>query len=132
MASVMPQTVRSMFRLRYTLSKLTGRELRIPKSVVNNLLCNGIDPMEIVHVVGKFGPIPTRVMTARIDLKQLEHPCPVTYVVLTQSKLLPPALQRQMAQRAPGSDVEVIELDACHLAALQRPRELADLLLSYS
>ncbi len=132
MASVMPQAVRSMFRLRYILSKLTGRELRIPKSVVNKLLCNGMDPMEIVHVVGKFGPIPTRAMTARIDLKRSEPPCPLTYVVLAQNKLLPPAQQRQMAQRAPGSDIAVAELDSCHLASLQRPRELADLLLSYS
>ena len=132
MASVMPQTVRSTFRLRYILSKLTSRELRIPKSVINNLLCNGMDPMEIVHVVGKFGPIPTRVMTAPIDLKRSEDQCPLTYVVLTQNKLLQPALQREMAQRSPWSDVEIIEMDACHLAALHRPRELADLMLSYS
>ena len=132
MASVIPQAVRSAFRLRYILSKVTGRELRIPTSVINKLLCNGMDPMEIVHVVGKFGPIPNRVMAAPIDLKRSEDQPPLTYLVLTQNKLLPPALQRQMAQRAPWSDAEIIEMDACHLAALHRPRELADLLLSYS
>jgi pimeloyl-ACP methyl ester carboxylesterase len=84
--------------------------------------------MEIVQVIGMFGPLPTRVLKSRVTRDGLEVPCPVSYVVLTEDRILPPEVQRSMAERIPN--VEVIELESCHEVGLYRPRELADILLS--
>ena len=130
MVSVLPPKARAGFRLLSTLSKLTGRDLKLPRSVIYNFLCNGMDPMEVVHVLGFFGPVPTRVLTTKLSLDQPEPACPVSYVVLTQDKILPPALQRRMAQRVP--EVELVEVESCHQVMNYKPRELADILLGYA
>ena len=132
MGSVVPQPAKSGLRARMLLSRLAGRDAKLSKSMIKNLLCNGMEPREVVHVVGRFGALPTRVLTTKVALNQPERPYPVTYVVLTGDRFLPAGLQRQMAQRVPGGDVETAEVDSCHQAALYRPREVADLLLSYS
>ena len=113
-----------------TLSKLTGRDLKLPRSVIYNYLCNGMDVMEVVQVLGFFGPVPTRVLTTKLSLDQPEPACPVSYVVLTQDKILPPALQRRMAQRVP--EVELVEVESCHQVMHYKPRELAEVLLGYA
>jgi pimeloyl-ACP methyl ester carboxylesterase len=130
MLSVLPQRVRASFRLLSALSRLSGRDLKLPRSVINNYLCNGMDTMEVVRVMGFFGPMPTRVMTTRVSLDQPQLSCPVTYVVLTQDKILPPDLQRRIAQRVPG--VDLVQLESCHQVMLYKPRELADVLLGFA
>ena len=65
--------------------------------------------------------------------KQEPHgppPCPATYVVLTQDKLMPPDVQERMAQRIPG--IEVVSVDSCHQVMLYKPKDLADILLKYA
>ena len=130
MLSVLPQATRTGFRVLSALSKLSGNEFKLPRSVINNFLCNGMDPMEIVQVLGFFGAMPTRVLTTRVSLDRPEPSCPVTYVVLTRDKLLPPSLQHRMAQRVPG--VEIKQLESCHQVMWYDPRELADMLLDYA
>jgi pimeloyl-ACP methyl ester carboxylesterase len=130
MLSVFPQSTRKAFRLLEALSRVTRQDLRLPRWVIANYLCNGIDPMEVVHILGSFGPMPTRVLTTRVAASGLKTPCPVTYVILTQDRVLPPHIQHRMAGRIP--DVEVLQLDSCHQVTLAKPRELADLLLRYA
>ena len=130
MLSVLPPKARVSFRLLAILSAVSGKGLRLPRSVIYNYLCNGMDPMEVVHSLGRFGPVPTRVLTTKVALDQPEPTSPVTYVVLTQDRILPPESQHRMAQRVSG--VDVVELDSCHQVMLQRPRELADILLEYA
>jgi pimeloyl-ACP methyl ester carboxylesterase len=133
MLSVFPQRTRKAFRLLEALSSVARQDLRLPRWVIANYLCNGIDPMEVVHILGSFGPLPTRVLTTsppKADASELKTPCPVTYVVLTQDRVLPPQIQHRMAGRIP--DVEVLQLDSCHQVTLAKPRELADLLLRYA
>lgn len=130
MLSVLPHRARTGFRVLSTLSRLSGRDLRLPHSVINNYLCNGMDSMEVVQAIGFFGPLPTRVLTTKVSLDQPQPSSPVTYVVLTQDRILPPNLQRRMAQRVP--DVEIVEVESCHQVMLYKPRELADILLSYA
>ncbi len=74
--------------------------------------------------------MPTRVLTARVSLDDGPPPCPVTYVVLNQDKLLPAVTQERMARRIP--DVEIESLDSCHEVMLYKPRELAEILLQYA
>ena len=86
--------------------------------------------MEVVQALGFFGPLPTKALTAKLSLDDGPPPCPVTYVVLNNSKLVPPSAQVRMAHRIP--DVDIITVDACHLATLSSPKELADILLAYA
>jgi pimeloyl-ACP methyl ester carboxylesterase len=128
--SVFPQQTRVCFQALSGLSSLFGQELRLPRQVISRYLCNGIDPMEVVQIIGLFGPLPTRVLKSRVSLDGLVVPCPVSYVVLTKDRILPPEIQRQMAGRIPN--VELIELESCHEVNLYRPREVADILLSFA
>ena len=130
MLSAMPQMTRSGFRVLSALSKLSRQDFRFPPSVIGRYLCNDMDPMEVVSSLGFFGPLPTRVLTAKLPLDEGPPTCPVTYVVLSQDKLLPPEAQERMAQRIPGA--EVVSVDACHQVMLSKPKELADILLGYA
>ncbi len=130
MISVLSPNIRFCFNLSAGLTGLLGKELRLPRPLINRYLCNGLEPREIVQSVGFYGPLATRTLKTKVQREDLETPSPVTYVVLTHDRILPPLIQRRMAQRIP--DVELVELDSCHQAPLYRARELADLLLSYT
>ena len=110
------------------LSALSGRDIPVPNSLVNNYVCKGLDPMQQVEIVGHLGPLPLRMLTQPVSFNLDELPCPVTYVVLGDDRMIAPARQRSMAERIPGATV--VELDAGHQAASQKPRELAELLLA--
>ncbi len=130
MLSALPQRARSGFRVLSLLSKLSRQDFRFPPTTLGRYLCNGMDPMEVVHSVGLYGPLPTRVLNARVSLDDGPPPCPVTYVVLTQDKLLPPDVQERMAQRIPG--IEIVSVDSCHQVMLDKLKDLADILLKYA
>ncbi len=130
MLSALPPLTRGVFRLMAVLSRLSRREFRMPPSVIGHLLCNGMEPMEVVQILAFFGALPTRVLTARLSLGDGPPPCPVTYVVLTRDKLVPPDFQERMAQRVPG--VDLIPVDSCHQVSLDKPKELSEILLSYA
>ena len=130
MLSALPPRTRSRFRILSALSKLSRQDLRFPPTTIGRYLCNGMDPMEVVHTLGLFGPLPTRVLTARVPLEDGPPACPVTYVVLTQDKLLPQEVQLRMAERIPNA--RVVSVDSCHQVMLYKPRELADILLEYA
>ncbi|PKB79722.1 MAG: hypothetical protein BZY88_11730 [SAR202 cluster bacterium Io17-Chloro-G9] len=129
MLAALPRRTRTAFRMLDGLSKLSRQDLRLPGAAIRSYLCNGMGPMEVVEVLGFFGPLPTKVLTARVPQEESPLPCPVTYVELTEDKLLPPEVQQRMAQRLPG--VEVLKVDSCHQAMFQKPREVADVLLRY-
>jgi pimeloyl-ACP methyl ester carboxylesterase len=130
MLAVLPRRTRTAFRMLNGLSKLSRQEFRLPGAAIRAQLCNGMGPMEVVEVLGFFGALPTKVLTARVVLEDAPLPCPVTYVELTKDRLLPPAVQQRMAQRLAG--VEVLQVDSCHQAMLQKPREVAEVLLRYA
>ena len=130
MISALPHKARSGFRVLSTLSRLSRQQARYPHAAISRYLCNGMDPMAVIHHLGFFGPLPTRALTDKVSLEEGEPPCPITYVVLTQDRLLPTEAQERMAQRIPG--VDVVPVDSCHQVMLYKPRELADILLNYA
>jgi pimeloyl-ACP methyl ester carboxylesterase len=130
MISVLSPNIRFCFNLSAAITGLLGKELRLPRPLIDRYLCNGVEPKEIVQSVGFYGPLATRTLKTRVQREDLETPSSVTYVVLTQDRILPPLIQRKMAERIP--DVDLVELEACHQAPLYRAREIADLLLSYA
>jgi pimeloyl-ACP methyl ester carboxylesterase len=130
MLSEFPMSSRNSFQALSLFSSLTGKALKLPKHVISRYLCNGVDTMEIVRTIGFFGPLPTRVFKAGLNLSDLNLSSPVTYMILTRDLVVPPEMQRRMAQRVPN--VELLMFDSCHQVALYRPRDLADTLASFA
>lgn len=130
MLHLLPGRTRAAFRTLSALTWLTRQPLKLPSEAIRRYVCNGVPPMEVAQMVGRFGPMPVRVLKTPLAVAGIKSPCPMTYVVLTRDRLVPPALQRRMAARIPG--VEILELDSCHQAMLHRPRELAQLLRRYA
>jgi len=128
--SACPTRTRTAFRLFSMLSSLSRQEFKLPSSAINGFLCNGMDSMEVVQLLGFFGPLPTRVLKSRLPMETSELPCPVTYVMLTQDKVFSPDAQARVAERFEG--VETVEIESCHQVMAQHPHELAEVLLRYA
>ena len=128
--SACPRRTRAAFRLFSALSTMSRQEFKLPKPAINDFLCNGMDTMEVVQIVGFFGPLPTKVLRSRLSMEDSELPCPVTYIVLTNDRVIPPDSQRRIAERFDG--VETVEIESCHQVMAQRPEELAEVLLRYA
>ena len=124
-----PGSVRRGFKALSLFSSIRGQELRFPYPAINRYLCNTMEPMEIVQILGFFGPLPVRLLNSRLSLDG-ELPAPLSCIVLTQDKMVSPQAQRRTAERL-NSD-EVVEIEACHMAAWQRPEEVAEALLRYA
>ena len=140
-AGIIPDTGRSAMDALPPLNRLglkmlarMGRtskyEFRLPKAVITSYYCNGMDPFEIIQIVGKYTPLPSQLFRAKIELGDFSSVCPVTYVPLWRDRLLRPELQKRMADRLGGVELEE-ELDSCHQVMLERPRQVADILLKY-
>ena len=56
--------VRSGFRLFSLLSALSRQEFRFPRPAISRYLCNTMEAMEIVQILGFFGPLPTRLLNS--------------------------------------------------------------------
>ncbi len=130
MISAYSQPARVSYHLLSFLSTLSRQELKLPIHAINRYLCNTMGPMEVVQNLGFFGPLPTRVLKTRISLDDNGLSSPITYVVLGQNRVISPEAQRQTAHRF-GSE-EVVEIEACHQVMLEKPEELADVLLRYA
>lgn len=127
-AAAYPPSVGALIRFCRTLSALSAQDIPVPLGVINRYWCRGLDNMQQAQTIGHFGPLPLRMLTQPVSLDLANLPCPVTYVVLDNDRLITPSRQREMAARIP--DATVVELDAAHQVAVQRPRELAQMLLA--
>ena len=128
--SACPAKTRTAFRVMSLLSKLSRQDLKLPSPAINGYLCNGMDSMEVVQLLGFLGPLPTRVLKSRLPMETSELPCPVTYIMLTQDMLFPLDAQSRVAARFEGA--ETVEIESCHQVMAQHPEELAEVLLRYA
>ena len=126
--SAYPLPTRVAVCLSALIGGLSGRDVGVPSGAIEKYRCAGLDAMQRIETVGQIGPLPLRMLTQSVSLPLADLPCPVTYVVLTDNRLISPARQRTMAARVP--DAAILELDAGHQAAIQQPRALAELLLA--
>ncbi len=122
--------VRSGYRMFSMLSALSRQEFRIPRPAIQRYLCNTMEAMEIVQILGFFGPLPTRLLNSRLSPESAELPAPLSCIVLTQDKLVSPEAQRRTAERLNSEDT--LEIDACHMALWQKPEAVAEALLTYA
>ena len=128
--SVLSPPLRLAFTLLTMFNEAKSRGFKLPKSFISGVLCSELDPTDVIQVVGLFQPVPVRVLQERVSLRNIQPPCPISFVVLTQDRLISQRLQRRMALRLGLAGID--ELDACHAAMLHRPKELADILLRYA
>ena len=126
--STYPTPVRLLVRMCKTLGAIAGRDIPAPLEAINRYRCGGLDPMDRVQTIGHFGPLPLKMLTEPVALSLDSLPCPVTYVVLTNDRLISASRQQAMASRIPGATV--VELDSGHQVTVQRPRELAEAILA--
>ena len=117
------------FKMLSLLSALSRKELRFPSSFIHRNLCNTMEAMETVQIVGFFGPLPTRLLNSGLSLEE-DLPAPLSSIVLTQDRVVSPQAQRRTAERLNSDDV--LEIDSCHMGLWQRPREVADALLRFA
>lgn len=124
-----PSRIRNGFKLLSLFSDVRKRDFRFPYPFIEKYLCNTMEAMEIVQILGFFGPLPVRLLNSRLTLGA-ELPAPLSCIVLTQDKLISPQVQRRTAERL--NSEEVLEIDACHMGIWQRPQAVADALLRYA
>ena len=119
--------VRSGFKLFSLLSGLSRQEFRIPRPAIQRYMCNTMDAMEIVQILGFFGPLPTRLLNSRLSAEAGEPTVPLSSIVFTEDKLVPAEAQRRTAERLNSQDTQ--EIEACHMGLWQKPEAVADALL---
>ena len=127
----LPRLHRMGMKASARMSRLARRDVRLPKTVIEHVYCRGMDPFDVIQFSGWFTPLPMRFFRSRVYLNDVARPCPVTYVPLWRDALVPLSLQHKMSSRL--DDIEMAaEMDSCHEVMLERPGELADLLLRYA
>lgn len=127
---MLPRQNRLLFKMLASLNGFARRELRLPTAAITNLYCNGMDPFDVIQIIGRFTPLQSELFRAKLFLGDPAPPCPVIYVPLWRDRLVPSGIQRRMAGRVKGVEV-VPELDSCHEVMVERPKEVASILLRY-
>lgn len=128
---MLPRLHRQGFKMMSRLNGISRREFRLPKAVITQVYCNGMDPFDVIQIVGRFSSLPLPLFNTRTRIGDLAPNCPVSYVPLWRDRLIPPHLQRSMAARLAGAELGR-ELDSCHEVMIERPKQVADILAGYA
>ena len=128
--AMLPRISRLALKSMSRMSRIARKDLRLPKAVITNVYCNGMDPFDVIQIVGRFGAIPFQLFQTPIRAHDLASNLPVTYVPLWRDRLVPSRLQRRMAERIAGVEIAP-ELDSCHEVTIELPRQVARILLKY-
>jgi pimeloyl-ACP methyl ester carboxylesterase len=92
---------------------------------------NDMDDEQLRFLLDRAGTEAVQVVTTPASRVGMPAGLPVTYVRLLRDHALPPAVQDACIaalRESPGSDVDVVELDAAHDVMISRPHELAAVL----
>ena len=127
---VLPRISKMGFKMLARLNGLARKELRLPKAVITNVYCNGMDPFDVIQIVGRFTPLSLRLLRTRVYLNDVARNFPITYVPLWRDRLVPPSIQRRIAEKLNGAEV-ARELDSCHEVMIEAPKDVAEVLLRY-
>lgn len=102
---------------------------RMPRPLARGLFCNGMSAEQTSFVTERLVPEAGWLARERIPAPGRWSP-PVTWVLTTRDRAVPPALQRRTIAALATID-EVVEIDAPHDVMVSHPQELAkDLLAS--
>ena len=92
------------------------------------MFCNDMDERQTASTLARRVPESFKVLSDPTDLTGLRHPIPRTYVRLARDASI--TLEAQNTMIANLGAVNVVDLDAGHMAMISQPRELAAILNS--
>jgi pimeloyl-ACP methyl ester carboxylesterase len=103
-----------------------GVEAVLDPALARVLFCNDMDEETTWYTLSLMVPEARSVIGEPIDTSGVHVPLPKTWIRLLDDAVLAPGRQDAMIARIPG--IDVIDLDAGHMAMITRPVELAALL----
>jgi pimeloyl-ACP methyl ester carboxylesterase len=90
------------------------------------MFCNDMNEVQVAATLDQMVPESIGVLSEPSDLTGLRQPIPRTYVRLLRDASISLDVQNQMIENL--GPVEVVDLDAGHMAMISRPRDLADII----
>ena len=110
--------------------KAGEKGFRFPDFIFKGMLCNGLDGRSTDEVLSRLVAEPFLPWKTPVFREGFVGKFPITYVVLTRDKAIPPRLQRLYSQTVGSPNIE--ELDAGHGVLFSHPREIASILLKFA
>ena len=96
------------------------------------MFCNDMTEAQVSFTLERMVQERFAVVTEPVDLSGLDHPIPRTYIRLLRDQSLTLDSQDQMIESLGGAEVvEVVDLDASHMAMIAAPEVLAAVLNRY-
>jgi pimeloyl-ACP methyl ester carboxylesterase len=90
------------------------------------MFCNDMDGDQVASTLRRLCPESLGVLSEPSDLTGLRQPIPRTYIRLLRDASISLEIQNQMIRNL--GQVEVIDLDAGHMAMISRPTDLANII----
>jgi pimeloyl-ACP methyl ester carboxylesterase len=100
----------------------------MPEEMVRGLFCSDMNEEQARFMVGHFGNEVVGIVGERVTRAGIPTDLPKTYVKLVEDQVLVPAMQDELIanlRESPGGAVDVVEVDAGHMAMISRPERLA-------
>jgi pimeloyl-ACP methyl ester carboxylesterase len=88
------------------------------------MFCNDMNVEQVASTVARLTPESVNVLSEPADLTGLRRPIPRTYIRLRRDASISLEVQDRMIANL--GEVQVLDLDAGHMAMISRPRDLAD------
>ena len=103
-----------------------GADQQVDRHSTVGLLANDLDEGQVDYMLGRMVPEAPAAITAPSDLSGLAHPIGRTWVRCLRDAIVPVAVQdRYIIELGGAAGVDVVDLDAGHMAMIGRPGELA-------
>ena len=105
-------------------------KVKLPRAALSLFYCNGMDPFQMVPMLGRFNPLPLNMFRSKMHTPDLSQKCPITYVPLARDNVVSKGLQQRIATSIPGATI-ADSLDTCHEGMIEKPLEMAEVLRRY-
>jgi hypothetical protein len=113
-------------------SRSLDEGLALPEEMQRFMFCNDLDEEQSQFVLDHCGAEVVSVVGEAVSRAGIPPALPKTYVKLLQDQSLSPDLQDQLVRNleaVPGGRVDVVEVDAGHMAMISEPAALAEVLI---
>jgi pimeloyl-ACP methyl ester carboxylesterase len=90
------------------------------------LFCNDMNEAQVASTLARLVPESIGVLSEPADVTGLRQPIPRTYVRLLRDAAIRLEVQDEIIENL--GEVDVVDLDAGHMAMISRPKDLADIL----
>jgi pimeloyl-ACP methyl ester carboxylesterase len=101
-------------------------DARMAEDMATTMFCNDMTPEQTAATLALMVPEAAGPLSEPADVSGLRHSVPRTWVRLTRDAILTPQTQDRFIARI--RNLDVVDLDAGHMAMLSRPQELAAIL----